>query len=279
MRFLPFISGKLFLILYAIYSTVLVYVTSMYIEKKDKEDYMAESINKDEFFVLTQSYNIKHIFYYITYKLYDMKVLGRNGVKKRFYPCIRKSVDLQPLEKEVFNLYEINNGFVPKEFENNMVNENLFKEFYNNISSDLKNRGFYKSEKEKISIRNKLNITLLLVLVPSIWRCIGGITYGEQVVDIIIETIIITIISVFYLSEYRSDRLSGKGKASLMNYRKCNGYNKIDNRSSKESASYNVNINNNDDGVDNVISGAALGYIFGVNQINDSLNDNGDLCN
>jgi hypothetical protein len=75
MRFLPFINGKSFLVLYAIYAIVAIILLSKKINNNDSEYFVASSLDEEKYYVLKNKYSLQNMFYYITYKLYAKGII------------------------------------------------------------------------------------------------------------------------------------------------------------------------------------------------------------
>lgn len=218
MRFLPFISGKDFLFIYAIFTILGVILILKKLNNLDSKDYVIEPLNEDKYYVLKNNYNLYNIFYYITYKLYAKGILIKDEEEKKFYVNKDIKVYLSDIEEQVYNLYL--EKFEPKNIKSTMVTEGYFKVFYDNISNELKNNGLIKNSEVIQENKRISNLGIIIILIPGIWRLIGGIISGMPVNALIIEIILVFIIGKLFFMKSIKQKLTGKGKASMNSYEK-----------------------------------------------------------
>lgn len=79
------------------------------------------------------------------YKLYANKILGKDTLRNKFYINDTFMYSLSPIEEIVSAVYL--NKFEPENFKSNMINEDIFRNYYNNIYSMLELHGFIKKDK------------------------------------------------------------------------------------------------------------------------------------
>lgn len=218
MRFLPFIKGQDFLIIYAIFGVVGIIMILKLLKDKESRDFIISDLDEEKYYVLKHDYNLNSIFYYITYKLYLKGILSKDEEENKFYVNKDVSTYLSPIEEQVYILYL--DKFSPKDFKSSMVNEVDFKNYYDNIYKELKANGLIRDNKMIKESKHITRIGMLIIFVPGIWRLIGGIVHGMPVTGLIIEIIIILIISIITVSAFRKGRLTDKGRASMNAYEK-----------------------------------------------------------
>lgn len=234
MRFLPFIKGQDFLIIYAIFAVIGVIFILKLLKGKDSRDFIISDLDEEKYYVLKHDYNLSNVFYYITYKLYIKGILSKDEEDNKFYVNKDVSTYLSPIEEQVYILYL--DKFSPKDFKASMVNEIDFKNYYDNHYKELKANGLIRDNKMIKESKYITRVGMLIIFVPGIWRLVGGIANGMPVTGLIIEIIIILLISIIIVSAFRKGRLTDKGKASINSYEKYH-------RSISHS---NNNVNDND---------------------------------
>lgn len=218
MRFLPFIKGPDFLIIYAIFAVVGIIIISKLLKGKDSRDFIISDLDEEKYYVLKHDYNLNNVFYYITYKLYIKGILSKDEEDNKFYVNKDVSTYLSLIEEQVYILYL--DKFSPKDFKANMVNEIDFKNYYDNLYKELKVNGLIRDNKMIKESKRITRIGMLIIFVPGIWRLVGGIVHGMPVTGLIIEIFIILLVSIINLSIFRKDKLTDKGKASMNAYEK-----------------------------------------------------------
>lgn len=218
MSFLPFISGKDFLFLYALFALIAVMFIWRRLSTFDDKDYVIAPLDEDKYYVLKNNYNLRDMFYYITYKLYAKGMLIKDEEEKSFYVNKEVQVYLSDVEQQVYNLYL--EKFAPKDFKASMVIESYFKLYYDSISNELKANGLIVGSE---MIRNKKkfsNLGLILILIPGIWRFIGGIASGMPVNALFIEIVIVFIVAKLIFIKPIKQKLTSKGQASRNSFEK-----------------------------------------------------------
>lgn len=108
------------LLIYSIYSLIIISMISLINKLLNKDKSTAISLTHDQYFVMNNSYNIEKLFYFITSKLYQNKILLLNSDKSTFSLNKDNTSNLNSIELEVSNLYKDN--FSPKEFIPEMIN-------------------------------------------------------------------------------------------------------------------------------------------------------------
>jgi hypothetical protein len=184
----------------------------------DNKDFIITPLDEDKYYVLKTSYNLKDMFYYITYKLYAKGILVKDEDDKCFYVNKDVQIYLSDVEQQVYNLYL--EKFAPKNFKESMVVESYFKMYYDNISSELKSNGLLTNSDIIRSKKRFANISLIILLLPGVLRIIGGISSGMPVNALFIEIIIIFIVSRLFFVQPIKQRLTRKGKASMNSFEK-----------------------------------------------------------
>ncbi len=251
--------------LYLIFTLILIFTISKYLNFINKcTDFNdVYSLNEDDYFVLNNKYSAEKLFYYITYKLYAKKILEKDTLRNKFYINNTFEYSLSPIEEIVFSLYL--NKFAPKHFKSNMVNEELFRDYYNNIYSILESHGFIK--KNTLIKKNKLVffIGLLLLITPAL----GFIFYYSIDVALTFKIILVTLISLFLyilmLKNKAYNKLTSKGLNSKIFYKNtCSSI-----ESSIESETYVETINE-------FLLDNSWMYFLGVHHINDDNDDDSD---
>lgn len=218
MRFLPFIKGQDFLIIYAIFAIVGIIIILKLLKGKDSRDFIISDLDEEKYYVLKHDYNLNSVFYYITYKLYVKGILSKDEEDNKFYVNKDVSTYLSPIEEQVYILYL--DKFSPKDFKSSMVIEGYFKNYYDNLYKELKVNGLIRDNKMINESKYITRIGMLIIFVPGIWRVIGGIINEMPVSGLIIEIIIILLVSIIILSTFRKGKLTNKGKASMNAYEK-----------------------------------------------------------
>ncbi|WP_160691820.1 hypothetical protein [Clostridium sp. C2-6-12] len=236
MRFLPFINGKEFLFLYIMFAAIaLIYILSK-LNNYDDKNYIIAPLDEDKYYVLKNEYNLKDMFYYFTYKLYARGVLIKDEEDKCFYVNKDVQIYLSDVEQQVYNLYL--EKFAPKDFKESMVVESYFKLYYENISSDLKTDGLLTNSEIIKNKKKFANLSLIIILIPGIWRFVGGIASGMPVNVLFMEIVIIIILAKIFFAQPINQRLTCKGRASMNSFEKH--YESMKNET-KESDDYNYN--------------------------------------
>lgn len=240
MRFLPFISGKDFLFLYVLFALIALIFMWRKLNNYDDKDYIITPLDEDKYYVLKNNYNLNDMFYYITYKLYAKGILIKDEEEKSFYVNKEVQIYLSDVEQQVYNLYL--EKFAPKDFKANMVIESYFKSYYDNISNELKAAGLIAnfdiiSKKKKFS-----NLGLAIILIPGIWRFIGGIASKMPVNALFIEIVIIFIIAKLIFVKPIKQKLTSKGQASMNSFEKYYKLMKDKNNSNEYNDAYNYNL-------------------------------------
>lgn len=233
MRFLPFIKGQDFLIIYAIFAVMGIIIILKLLKGKDSRDFIISDLDEEKYYVLKHDYNLSNVFYYITYKLYFKGILSKDEEDKKFYVNKDVSTYLSPIEEQVYILYL--DKFSPKDFKASMVNEVDFKNYYDNHYKELKANGLIRDSKMIKESKYITRIGMLIIFVPGILRLVGGIVHGMPVTGLIIEIIIFLLISIIIVVAFRKGRLTDKGKASMNAYEKYH-----------KSISHNNSVNYND---------------------------------
>lgn len=218
MRFLPFISGKEFLFLYIMFAAVVLIFILAKLNNYDNKDYIISPLDEDKYYVLKKSYNLKDMFYYITYKLYAMGILIKDEEDKCFYVNKDVQIYLSDVEQQVYNLYL--EKFAPKNFKESMVVESYFKTYYENISSELKANGLLTNSEIIRSKKRFANISLAILLIPGVLRFISGIANDMPVNALFMEIIIIFIVARILFVQPLKKRLTSKGRASMNSFEK-----------------------------------------------------------
>lgn len=237
MRFLPFISGKDFLFLYALFALITVIFIVRRLNKFDDKDYIIAPLDEDKYYVLKNNYNLKDLFYYITYKLYAKGMLIKDEEEKSFYVNNDVQVHLSDVEQQVYNLYL--EKFAPKDFKASMVVESYFKLYYDNISNELKANGLITNS-EIIGNKKKFsNLGLIVILIPGVWRFIGGIASGMPVNALFIEIVIVFIVAKLIFIKPIKQKLTSKGQASMKSFEKYYELMKDKNNSNEGTDNYN----------------------------------------
>lgn len=275
MRFLPFISGKDFLMLYALYALIAVIFILKKLNKFDHKDYIIAPLDEDKYYVLKNNYNLRDMFYYITYKLYARGILIKDEEEKSFYVNKDVQVYLSDVEQQVYNLYF--EKFAPKHFKANMVIESYFKLYYDNISNELKANGLIANS-EMISKKKRFsNLGLIFILIPGVWRFIGGIVSGMPINALFIEIVIIVIIAKLIFINPINQKLTSKGQASMNSFERYYELMKDKNNSNKETDAYNYNFL-----MYGFLFSSSWEYFLGVETIRQSAiasnNDSGSSC-
>ncbi|NFO20333.1 hypothetical protein FDB24_03375, partial [Clostridium botulinum] len=144
----------IFSLLYLLYTLILAFIISKSLDfiNKCHNNNNIYSLNEDDCFVLNNKYNTEKLFYYITYKLYAKKILSKDTLRNKFYINDTSICSLSPIEENVYTVYL--NKFAPKNFKSNMINEDIFRNYYNTIYSTLELHGFIK--KDTLIRKNKL---------------------------------------------------------------------------------------------------------------------------
>lgn len=259
MRFLPFIEGQDFLIIYAIFAVIGIIIILKLLKGKDSREFIISDLDEEKYYVLKHDYNLYNVFYYITYKLYIKGILSKDEEDKKFYVNKDVSTYLSPIEEQVYILYL--DKFSPKDFKASMVNEVDFKNYYDNHCKELKTNGLIRDSKMIKESKYITRIGILIIFVPGIWRLVGGIVHGMPVTGLIIEIIIILLISIIIVVAFRKGRLTDKGKASM------NAYEKYHKSISQNNNSVNYNDITNTNTQDFLITNSWM-YFLGVSDSN-----------
>lgn len=174
----------------------------------------------DEYFVLNNAYEPKKIFYFITYKLYHNGILDLKINQGKFYYVQKDSYSLTKIEKEVSRLYI--NGLSPKEFSIDMINQNIFKEYFNSVYEKLILNKFIKSKKKILSDRILFILGLLIILVPGIIFIIylNGLFLSKVFVNLFLALFMY----IFILKDPILTNLTSKGLRANENFKKSNPY-------------------------------------------------------
>ncbi|WPC43889.1 hypothetical protein [Clostridium sp. JS66] len=258
MRFLPFINGKLFLVIYGIYAVALIILLSKKLKGND-EYYVVADLDEVQYYVLDNKYSLENMFYYITYRLYAKGILLKDEEEKTFYVNKSVSTYLSSIEKKVYSLYL--EKFAPKDFKSSMLNENQFKGYYYSIYNELITKGLIKDSKMIKKNKSTLKMGMLIIFIPGVWRLIGGIASNMPVTALVMEIIITFVTIMVVLSSLVNDNLTNKGYASKRAFKKQ--YNSIINDSDSSS--------NSNGSYANIMGGFLIGSAWmnflGVNNI------------
>lgn len=263
MRFLPFIKGQDFLVIYAIFAVIGLIIIRRLLHNSDKKDFIISGLDEEKYYVLNNKYNLHSMFYYITYKLYVKGLLVKDGEDKKFQINKEFSSFLTPIEENVYILYL--DKFAPKDFKPNMVNEKEFKTYYDRIYNKLVSDGLIKDDATRRKSKSISNLGIGVVLIPGIWRLIGGIAYGMPVGGLVFEIILIFIISKIVLHIDLNDKLTRCGKASKDAFEKY--YRNIKGNTNKINES-------NPDVVQDFLMTSSWMYFLGVSSIHTKGNNN-----
>lgn len=215
MRFLPFIDGKSFLVLYALY-VILVLIYAVRILKNKDGHFIASTLSEEKYYVMKYHYNVQHMFYYFTYRLYAKGVLLKDEKDNKFYVNKDIKIQLSALEEQICYLYL--NKFSPKDFKPKMIKESDFREYYYNIYNQLVCEGLIKSNNIKLKGKLIVFYYMMILIIPGIWRWIGGAASGMPVGSLVSEIVIILFISLTVLYQYIRERLTNEGRASKEAY-------------------------------------------------------------
>jgi hypothetical protein len=240
MRFLPFISGRDFLFLYVLFSVIAVIFILKKLSTLDDKDYIITPLDEDKYYVLKNNYNLNDMFYYITYKLYAKGILIKDEEEKSFYVNKDVQVYLSDVEQQVYNLYV--EKFSPKDFKAAMIIESYFKNYYDIISNELKANGLIANS-EIIQKKKKFsNLSLIIILIPGLWRLIGGIAYSMPTNALFIEIVIILIIAKLIFIKPINQKLTSKGQASIDSFERYYESMKDKNNMDEGTDNYNYNL-------------------------------------
>ncbi|MGL4773457.1 MAG: hypothetical protein ACRC2K_07835 [Clostridium sp.] len=220
MRFLPWIEGQQFLIIYPLYGIFLLLLLVL-LCKGDKGDYTSQNINEDEYFILTSlnRYNSRSMVRYFTFKLLSKGYIkSLDSVKGAFISIEKKSMyDLNMIERLLFIQYKdgksLNNITVDSE-----LNKELM-EFYHNGVSALENKGIIQEASAYSRKRRISNILMIALIVPGVWRFVGGINYGMPSTFLIYEVIGASFVYFFISRGIVGDRITKIGRESMRYYR------------------------------------------------------------
>ena len=263
MRFLPFIKGQDFLVVYAIFAVIGLIVIRKLLHNSDKKDFIILGLDEEKYYVLNNKYNLNNMFYYITYKLYARGLLVKDEEDKKFQIKKESSSFLTPIEENVYITYL--DKFAPKDFKSNMVNEKEFKMNYDIIYNKLVSGGLIKDNATIRKSKSVSNLGIGVILIPGIWRLIGGITYGMPVGGLVFEIILIFIICKIVLYIHLNDKLTRCGKASKDAFEKY--YKNIKGNTNKINES-------NPDVVQDFLMTSSWMYFLGVSSIHTKGNNN-----
>lgn len=215
MRFLPFIDGKSFLVVYAIYAAFVIIIAARILKSNNGYSTVSK-IGEEKYYVMKYYYNLLHMFYYFTYKLYAKGVLLKDEEDKKFYVNKKTDIELSALEEQVYALYL--NKFSPKNFKSKMVKEKDFEEYYYNIYTKLVSDGLIKDTYMINKNRITFSFEIITIIIPGIWRIIGEAVNGIPITLIIPEVTIILFIALVCLYPYLRGRLTNEGVASKEAY-------------------------------------------------------------
>ena len=185
---------------------------------KLKSDHI--NITDDEYFIINNSYNPEKIFYFITYKLYRNGILNLKTSEGKFYYVNNNSHLLNHLESEISSLYI--DGLSPKNFNIEMIDENLFREYYNSIYKNLISKKIIKSKK-KIFFDRLIFITCIFIITaPEIFL----LFYLNQLFffKIIVNLLISIFIYILLFKETIYTKLTFKGIKANKNFIQKNNY-------------------------------------------------------
>ncbi|NFT65066.1 hypothetical protein FDF63_11235, partial [Clostridium botulinum] len=209
----------IFSLLYLIYTLILAFIISKSLDfiNKCHNNNNIYSLNEDDCFVLNNKYNTEKLFYYITYKLYAKKILSKDTLRNKFYINDTSICSLSPIEENVYTVYL--NKFAPKNFKSNMINEDIFRNYYNTIYSTLELHGFIK--KDTLIRKNKLVffIGLLSLITPAPFFIFYYSIYATLTFKIILVTLISLFLYILMLKNKAYNKLTYKGLNSKVFYK------------------------------------------------------------
>ncbi|NFN06771.1 hypothetical protein FDB46_01170 [Clostridium botulinum] len=257
----------IFSLLYLLYTLILAFIISKCLDfiNKCNNNNNIYSLNEDDCFVLNNKYNTEKLFYYITYKLYAKKILSKDTLRNKFYINDTSICSLSPIEENVYTVYL--NKFAPKNFKSNMINEDIFRNYYNTIYSKLELHGFIK--KDKLVKKNKFMffLGLLLILIPGIYYVFNYYINKALMFKIILVNIIALFIYIILLKNRAYNKLTYKGLNSKIFYKNtCSSI-----EGSIENETYVETMNE-------FLLDNSWMYFLGVNHIFNDDNNDDDSC-
>lgn len=216
-RFLPFLVGIDFLVVYVFFTVATIFIFSILIRSEKKEDFIVKDLSDEEYYVLTNGFSRRGIFYYMTYRLYAKGYLKRLESKEGLIWNEEKEGEcLIEIERFVYSFYKLPE--IPSNIKENIIKEDLFREWYENISLNLREEGMFREVKEKR--RGRLIFTAtLMVFIAGFLRLLGGVSNGMAVGSLIKVMVILLIATPLILLMVSGSRLSEKGRASADAYR------------------------------------------------------------
>lgn len=274
MKFLPSINGSSFIIVYGIYSIVLLIIYHIVCKDKDEDedDFIVSSISEEEYFILNNSYNVNKIFYYITYRLYAKNIIINTSGHKFKAESNSKifSADLNLIEREVVKVY--NQEFEPKKFKKSMIDENIFKKYYYSIKEKLIQDKLLKNEIKTIKKKIVNIIVSLIILIPGLLRLWGGIINLKPVAFLVLEIIIISMFMYADMAGKNRSRISKKGLASMKLFKDTYSLNISDYEKYHTDNPEYMRV------MEGFLIGSLWQNILGVNDVNSGASSSGSSC-
>ena len=207
-------------LLYLIYSIIIIYLITFIHKIINKKKISELTLSDDQCFVLNNKYDIKSIFYFITYKLYKNKVILLSSSKYSFYLNKNATSNLSKIELEVSKLYK--SPFSPNDFNSGMINESIFQNYFNSIYTSLESDNFIKSKKYQLISKIIFTIGLFFVLIPGLVILISFYLKGILLSKIFITMLINTLIYILILKNSILSILTPNGINASISYKEKN---------------------------------------------------------
>lgn len=208
------------LFIHLIFSFVIIFLLKLIINSSINFKSNSADLNSDEYFFLNNTYNPQKIFYFITYKLYHDGIIDLKINQGKFYYTKHDSHILNPIETEVSRIYS--NGLSPKEFTPEMIDQNIFMEYFNSLYEELIINKFIKSNKKITLDRILFILGFVIILAPGIILLIY--LNGQFLSKILMNLFIITFIYIFFLKDSILTKLTAKGLKANEKFRINNLY-------------------------------------------------------
>lgn len=211
------------LFIHLIFSLVLIFLLKLIINSSIK--FKSNKIDKteltsDEYFVMNNNYDPEKIFYFITYKLYHNGILKLKVNEGKFYYLYNESYLLNQIETEISNLYTY--GLSPKNYNNEMINQKLFKDYFDSTYEKLILNNFIKSKQKILFDKFLFIIGLVVICVPGIFLLfyLQGLFFSK----IIMNLLITIFMYVFFLKESILSKLTAEGIKANNEFQEKNPY-------------------------------------------------------
>lgn len=208
------------LFIHLIFSIILIFLLRLFMNESYSLNSKLLELTDDEYFVLNNSYDPKKIFYLITYKLYHNGILQLKMNEGKFYYIENDSQNLTITERKICEFYK--DGLSPKEFNVQMANNDIFKDYFYTLYEDLISKKLIKSKEKILFDKILFYIGLFIIFIPGIIILIYS--NGLFISKVFVNLSICSFIYIFFLKDIILNKLTKKGQRASKNFKEKNHY-------------------------------------------------------